>query len=51
MRRTPIADSFAMFLNSSMLGFLNICHTLEHFAKNNLSFSIAAMKIRWTGGF
>ena len=49
--KTPIADNLAIFLNSSMLGFLSICHTLEHFAKNNFNFSIAAMKIRWMRGF
>ena len=49
--KTPIAESFAIFLNSSMLGFLRMCQTLEHFAKNDFTFSIAAMKIIRTRGF
>lgn len=47
----PIADNFEIFLNSCMLGFLKICHTLEHFAKNDFVFSPIAMIMRQIGSF
>ncbi len=45
MIRIIIADNLEIFLNSCMLGFLKIFHTLEHFAKNDLTFSPTAMII------
>jgi len=42
--RTPNADIFAIDLNSSLVGFLSICHTLAHWKKNDFIFSVVAMK-------
>jgi hypothetical protein len=39
----PIAETFDIALNSSMLGFLSICQTRPHFARKPLSFSPTAM--------
>ena len=44
--RIPIAETFAIVLNSCIVGFLKICQTLTHFAKNDdNAVPIAMMKI------
>ena len=41
--KTPSADIFAIDLNSCEFGFLSICHTLTHFAKKLVSFSLSVI--------
>jgi len=42
--KMPTAETFAIVLNSIMLGFLNKSHTLMHLSKNDFNFSFIKIK-------
>jgi hypothetical protein len=43
--KIPSEDIFEIDLNSDMVGFLSICHTLTHFIKNELILVVIAINI------